>query len=82
MITNADVLASQWKQLRGKVKQKWGALTDADLARISGSADVLIGVVQERYGYGQQKAEEEVNRFLREIATGFASEPARVGQSK
>jgi len=82
MITNTQVLASQWKQLRGKVKQKWGAITDDDLARIAGSADVLIGVVQERYGYAQQRAEGEVNRFLSEIATGFESKPERVGQSK
>ncbi len=33
MITNADVLTGQWKQLRGKVKQRWGALTDDDLSR-------------------------------------------------
>ncbi len=81
MITNADVLTGQWKQLRGKVKQRWGALTDDDLARIEGSAEVLIGVLQERYGYARQKAEDEVSRFLSEIATSFAK-PQHVGQSK
>ena len=28
---NQDRIAGQWKQLKGKIKEKWGKLTDDDL---------------------------------------------------
>lgn len=64
VMTNQDVLAGKWKQIRGQVKQLWGKLTDDDLDRISGRADILIGKLQERYGYTREQAEQEVTRFM------------------
>jgi len=64
---NQDVLAGKWKQARGKVKLWWGKLTDNDLDRISGGADQLVGVVQERYGYTREQAEQEVSQFLGQL---------------
>lgn len=61
---NKDVLAGNWKQLKGKVKQQWGKLTDDEVDRIEGNWDRLVGAVQERYGYERSKAEEEVNNYL------------------
>ena len=67
VMTNQDVLAGKWKQVRGKVKQWWGKLTDDDLERISGRADILVGKVQERYGYTREQAEQEVARFMEQF---------------
>jgi len=39
-----------WKQMKGKVKEKWGNLTDDDLTAINGQRDQLEGKIQERYG--------------------------------
>ena len=64
---NADILKGKWKQLRGQVKQWWGDLTDDDLDSIEGSMDKLVGVLQERYGYAKEKAEEEINRRLKSL---------------
>jgi uncharacterized protein YjbJ (UPF0337 family) len=61
---NKDVMQGKWKQLRGKVKETWGKLTDDDLDRIEGNSDQLLGLLQERYGYARDKAEAELNRFL------------------
>jgi uncharacterized protein YjbJ (UPF0337 family) len=63
---NAEVLKGKWTQLRGKVKEWWGELTDDDLDRIAGEWEQLIGRLQERYGYTRERAEAEVNRLLRE----------------
>jgi len=41
-----------------------GKLTDDDLERIGGRADILIGKLQERYGYTGEQAEQEVTRFM------------------
>lgn len=64
---NQDILEGKWKQIRGKVKQWWGKLTDNDLDRINGHTEELIGKLQEVYGYSRQEAEIEVERFLDQI---------------
>ena len=66
---NRDVLTGNWKQIRGKVKQTWGKLTDNDLTRIEGSFDELAGLVQERYGYTREKAEKEVTDFIEKMGS-------------
>jgi len=63
---NRDVLAGQWKQLRGSVKSWWGRLTDDDFDRIAGQKDRLIGTLQEKYGYTRDMAQQEVDRRLQE----------------
>jgi uncharacterized protein YjbJ (UPF0337 family) len=62
---NWDQIAGQWTQLKGKVKEKWGQLTDDDLKVIGGKKDQLLGKLQERYGYGKEQAQKEADEFLR-----------------
>lgn len=66
-MVNPDVLAGEWKQVRGVVKHWWGKLTDNDLDRINGRIEQLTGIIQERYGYTRQQAEQEVERFLDQL---------------
>ena len=47
---NMDQLKGDWKQIQGKVKAKWGKLTDDDMTVIEGKRDELAGKIQERYG--------------------------------
>jgi uncharacterized protein YjbJ (UPF0337 family) len=63
---NQDILAGKWKQMRGELKTWWGKLTDDDVDRISGQKDKLVGLLQERYGYTREQAEQEVERRLQE----------------
>jgi uncharacterized protein YjbJ (UPF0337 family) len=60
---NMDEVKGNWKQLTGKVKEKWGKLTDDDLTAISGQKDQMVGKLQERYGYTRDQAEREVSDF-------------------
>ncbi len=62
---NWDVIQGKWKQLTGDVKAKWGKLTDDDLTVIGGKKDKLVGTIQERYGYAKDRAEKEVDDFIR-----------------
>jgi uncharacterized protein YjbJ (UPF0337 family) len=61
-----DILAGNWKQIKGQLKMWWGDLTDDDITKIDGKRDKLVGVLQERYGYAKERAEDEVNRRLTE----------------
>jgi len=60
---NWDTVQGQWKMFTGKIKEKWGQLTDNDLAVVGGKRDVLLGKLQERYGYARDKAEKELADF-------------------
>jgi len=59
---NWDQIAGNWTQFRGKVKEKWGELTDDELDQIAGQKDQLVGVLQKRYGYAREQAEREVEK--------------------
>jgi uncharacterized protein YjbJ (UPF0337 family) len=54
-----------WKQLKGKVKEQWGKLTDDDLTVINGSRDQLEGKIQERYGLARDRIKSDVDAWYR-----------------
>jgi uncharacterized protein YjbJ (UPF0337 family) len=64
--TNPDIFEAQWPQLRGQLRSWWDKLTDVDLEKIAGKKDALIGLVQERYGYARERAEQEIERRLQQ----------------
>lgn len=60
---NWDRIEGNWKQFSGKVKEKWGQLTDDDLAQANGNREQLEGILQQRYGYGKDQAKQELDRW-------------------
>jgi uncharacterized protein YjbJ (UPF0337 family) len=58
---NEDTIKGQWKQLSGKMKEKWGKLTDDEFDQMAGNRDQLVGKIQERYGMTKDEAERQVN---------------------
>jgi uncharacterized protein YjbJ (UPF0337 family) len=66
---DANILKGKWLQLKGSIREKWGQLTDDDVDQVSGSAERLVGAIQERYGYARQRAEDEVDAFLARYGT-------------
>jgi uncharacterized protein YjbJ (UPF0337 family) len=62
---NRDIVAGKWQQVRGKVKEEWGKLTDDDLTTAEGKFEKLSGLIRERYGYTREKAEDELERFYK-----------------
>lgn len=59
---NKDIFEGKWKQMRGEAKSWWGKLTDDDLDRVAGKADVLAGLLQEKYGYTREHAADEIDK--------------------
>lgn len=64
---NDDILEGKWKQLKGHVQEQWGELTNDEVDQIQGKRDVLVGKLQEKYGYTRDEAEREVNDFLADV---------------
>ncbi len=61
---NWDQMEGKWKQYSGKVREKWGKLTDSDVQMINGKRDQLVGRVHERYGIAKEAAEKQVDEFV------------------
>lgn len=75
---NKDILMGKWKQMRGRVKEQWGLLTDDELDQSQGRYDRLTGLLQERYGYAKDQAERALDDALDRWT---ANEPGR-GKAK
>jgi uncharacterized protein YjbJ (UPF0337 family) len=65
ILPNWEQVEGNWNQFAGKVKQRWGKLTEDDITVINGKRQELIGRVQERYGIAKQEAERQVRDWER-----------------
>ncbi len=61
---NEDILKGKWKEIKGGIKEKWGKLTDDDLAQVEGEEEKLLGLLQKKYGHTREKAEQEYKELL------------------
>jgi uncharacterized protein YjbJ (UPF0337 family) len=72
---NKDKAAGQWKQIKGKVKEQWGKLTDDDFIVLEGNQEQLAGKIQERYGIAKEEAERQVRDFRTRNRDLYYGEP-------
>ena len=62
-----DEMEGKWRQLSGRIRKKWGQLTEDDLDVFAGNRDILLGKLQERYAIKKAEAEEQVDRFVNQL---------------
>jgi uncharacterized protein YjbJ (UPF0337 family) len=62
---NWDVIEGNWKQLKGKIKEHWGKLTDDEIDKIAGKRDQLEGKIQEHYGLDKDAAKKHVDDWMK-----------------
>jgi len=60
---NRDITQGNFTQLKGKIKEQWGKLTDDEIDELEGKSEILAGKLQERYGWNREQAEREVKEF-------------------
>lgn len=58
-----ETVKGNWNQWKGKVRERWGKLSDDDLEVIGGKRDQLVGKLQEVYGKSKDEAEKEISAF-------------------
>lgn len=56
-------LKGNWNQIKGKIKEKYGKLTEDDLQYQEGKADQLLGKIQERTGESKQAIKEFIDQI-------------------
>ena len=59
---NQDIAKGNFTQLKGKIKEQWGKLTDDEIDELEGKSEILAGKLQERYGLDREDAERQVKR--------------------
>jgi len=64
---NWDRVEGNWVEFKGKIKERWGKLTDDDLDVVNGKREQLLGVLQNRYGVAKDELEREVSAFEKEL---------------
>lgn len=60
---NWDIVEGNWMQFKGKVKARWGKLTDDHLDVIAGKRTELSGKIKEAYGITADEAENQIKKF-------------------
>lgn len=61
---NEEQFKGRWNEIKGKVKERWGRLTDNEITEINGRRDQLLGYIQTKYGIAKERAELELSRFM------------------
>jgi uncharacterized protein YjbJ (UPF0337 family) len=64
---NKEQFTGSWHELKGKVRQQWGKLTDDEIEKVGGSVEQLSGVIQHEYGCSRKEAEKQINDFLNKL---------------
>jgi uncharacterized protein YjbJ (UPF0337 family) len=57
-----DKMKGNWNQLKGKLKQQYGDLTDDDLKYSEGKEDEVLGRIQERTGESKENIKSFIDR--------------------
>jgi uncharacterized protein YjbJ (UPF0337 family) len=63
---NQEALKGNWNHFKGVIRQKWGQLSDNDVAEFEGNVDELIGMIQQKTGEGR----EAVEKYLQDLTEG------------
>ena len=65
---NWDIVKGNWAQLKGKVREEWGDLTDNEYEEIAGKKDQLVGKLQERYGWTREESEKRADDWAGRVS--------------
>jgi uncharacterized protein YjbJ (UPF0337 family) len=60
---NWDIVEGNWKQFKGKIRIRWGKITDDQLELIAGKRVELAGKIQEAYGISEEEVEHQIKLF-------------------
>ena len=65
---NWDTVKGDWKRFKGKMREKWGELTDDDLEKVQGHRDQLEGLLQKKLGLAKDEVKRQVDAFESTLA--------------
>lgn len=60
---NQDQTKGMWEQIKGKAKHVWGDLTDDDFKKVDGNADMLYGLIQQKFGDTKEAIKSKLDKL-------------------
>lgn len=57
-------IKGNWNEVKGKIKQKYGDLTDDDLTYVEGKEDELLGRLQKKLGKSKEEISGEIKKMV------------------
>ena len=64
MLVTREELEGQWNQVKGRLRQRWGQLTDDELQQARGSTDELVGMIEQKTGESRRAIEDYLEEIL------------------
>ena len=74
---NQQILQGNWKEIQGKLRSKWGTLTEDDVKEFDGNVEQLMGKIQKKTG----AARESIDQFFDQFTENGASAVSRAGDA-
>jgi uncharacterized protein YjbJ (UPF0337 family) len=64
---NWDTMTGDWKQFKGKIREKWGELTDDEIEQVKGKRDQFEGLLQKKLGQAKDEAKRQIDAFEKSL---------------
>jgi uncharacterized protein YjbJ (UPF0337 family) len=77
MAINQQTLEGNWNEIKGKIHERWGQLTQEDLQKAKGNVDQLVGVIQRKTG----EARDRVEQYLNDLTSGAGGTVSKVAET-
>jgi uncharacterized protein YjbJ (UPF0337 family) len=75
---NENVAKGKWNEIKGTIQKAWGNLTSDELDKTEGDMTRIAGIIQKKYGIGQEDARKSLN----DVIAQFGSRKDEPGQLK
>lgn len=59
-----EQIMGRWNELKGKIKERWGELTDDEIMQAQGNIDQLVGRIQQKYGGSREDIRRQIEQML------------------
>jgi uncharacterized protein YjbJ (UPF0337 family) len=81
MMANQATMTGNWNELKGRIRSKWGQLTDDMLEQNKGNMEALVGTIQRTTGEARDRIQEFLNSGSEQAGDLYnrASEAVRQG---
>lgn len=64
---NKEIFEGKWDEVKGKMKQVWGKLTDDDLKQLEGNQQEIYGKLKKYYGYSEDQVQKAIKDFQKRM---------------
>lgn len=76
-MVNAQTLQGNWNEVKGKLRSKWGQLTNDELGQFNGNIEQLVGTIQRKTG----EARTSIEHYLEELTSNGSSAVAKATET-